>query len=117
MIAASSLGNDFQPDVISVEQQFIRGLFKFFLKTMLHLLSYELIKSRSMASVSLSPDPFFASLFSFLFVRDTNLAHHIENCSLHSLFVQPQTQTWIKEADEKKCKISVAKKQKRLWPV
>ena len=52
---------------------------------------------------SLSPDPFFASLFSFLFVRDTNLAHPIKNCSLHSLvFVQPQPQTWIKEADEKK---------------
>ena len=34
---------------------------------------------------SLSPDPFFASLFSFLFVRDTNLAHPIKNCSLHSL--------------------------------
>ena len=27
---------------------------------------------------SLSPDPFFASLFSFLFVRDTNLAHPIK---------------------------------------
>ena len=51
--------------------------------------------------LSLSPDPFFASLFSFLFVRDTNLAHPIKNCSLHSL-VQPRTQTWIKEADEKK---------------
>ena len=36
-------------------------------------------------SVSLSPDPFFTSLFSFLFVRDTNLAHPIKNCSLHSL--------------------------------
>ena len=34
---------------------------------------------------SLSPDPFFAFLFSFLFVRDTNLAHPIKNCSLHSL--------------------------------
>ena len=34
---------------------------------------------------SLSPDPFFASLVSFLFVRDTNLAHPIKNCSLHSL--------------------------------
>ena len=34
-----------------------------------------------------------------------------------SVFVQPQTQTWIKEADEKKkCKIYVAKKQKRLRP-
>ena len=52
---------------------------------------------------SLSPDPFFAFLFSFLFVRDTNLAHPIKNCSLHSLvFVQPQTQTWIKEAIEEK---------------
>ena len=30
-------------------------------------------------SPSLSPDPFFASLFSFLFVRDTNLAHPIKN--------------------------------------
>ena len=29
---------------------------------------------------SLSPDPFFASLFSFLFERDTNLAHPIKNC-------------------------------------
>ena len=28
--------------------------------------------------LSLSPDPFFASLFSFLFVRDTNLAHPIK---------------------------------------
>ena len=35
--------------------------------------------------VSLSPDPFIAFLFSFLFVRDTNLAHPIKNCSLHSL--------------------------------
>ena len=34
---------------------------------------------------SLSPDPFFVFLFSFLFVRDTNLAHPIKNCSLHSL--------------------------------
>ena len=32
----------------------------------------------------MQPDPFFAS-FSFLFVRDTNLAHPIKNCSLHSL--------------------------------
>ena len=39
----------------------------------------------SRARASLSPDPFFASLFSFLFVRDTNLAHPIKNCSLHSL--------------------------------
>ena len=59
--------------------------------------------SHCIREISLSPDPFFASLFSFLFVRDTNLAHPIKNCSLHSLvFVQPQKQTWIKEAHEKK---------------
>ena len=33
---------------------------------------------RHMPFYSLSPDPFFAFLFSFLFVRDTNLAHPIK---------------------------------------
>ena len=32
---------------------------------------------------SLAPDPFYAS-FSFLFVRDTNVAQSIKNCSLPS---------------------------------
>ena len=34
---------------------------------------------------SLASDPFYASSFSFLFVRDTNFAQSIKNCSLHSL--------------------------------
>ena len=38
-----------------------------------------LVKKRKLRwFVSLSPDPFFAFLFSFLFVRDTNLAHPIK---------------------------------------
>ena len=60
----------------------------------------------SILRYSLSPDPFFAFLFSFLFVRDTNLAHLIKKLFTSlPFFVQPQTQTWIKAADEKNAKM------------
>ena len=43
-------------------------------------------KWKSMFQTSLSPDPFFAFLFSFFFVRDTNLAHPIKIVHYTPLF-------------------------------
>ena len=57
-----------------------------------------------MGLYSLSPDPFFAFLFSFLFVRDTNPAHPIKHC--YRLGLKRQ----IKKMQ--KCKIYVTKKRK-----
>ena len=55
-----------------------------------------------MGTHSLAPEHFFASLFSFTFCK--------------GYFVQPQTQTWILEADVKKY-MQKKKKKKRLGPV
>ena len=81
---------------------------------------YEYVYMICMKEGSLASDPFFASLFSFLFVRDINLAHHIKNCSLHSLVLfSHRHKLGLKRQMKKmqKCKLYVAKKQKRLRSV